>query len=122
MSVTVPVSPPSTRVSPAPRKSALSQPRRRLVELMQELNFGRLENLRVVDGEPVLDSQVRVVQELKFGGENGARPERETHDFALKLQYCELFATLDRLQHAQIEVLEIKHGLPFRMLIRTSVT
>ena len=56
------------------RKSHLSPPRRRLIELMQSINFGRLENLRVRGGEPVLsDPDVVIVREIKFAGQNGAR-------------------------------------------------
>jgi len=36
-------------------KAALSPARRRLVELMQEINYGRIERLEVRDGEPVFD-------------------------------------------------------------------
>ena len=36
-------------------KQSLSPARRRLVELMQEVNFGRIEGLHVRDGEPILE-------------------------------------------------------------------
>jgi hypothetical protein len=38
-------------------------------------------------------------------------------DFALKQQVVELFAFFDELQNGIIDVLEIKHGLPFRMIV-----
>ena len=36
-------------------------------------------------------------------------------DFALKSQVIELFAFFDKFKDGTIDVLEIKHGLPFRM-------
>ena len=39
----------------AETKTSLTPARRRLVELMQEVNFGRIERLKVRDWEPVLD-------------------------------------------------------------------
>ena len=99
-------------------KGALSEPRKRLVELMQDINFGRLEGVRVCDAEPVLDPQPGIVREIKFGGDNGPRPELVADDFVLKSQVVEMFEHLDRVRDCHIETLEIKHGLPFRMFIR----
>jgi len=88
-----------------------------LLELMQDANFGRIENLTVIDGEPVLDPRPVVVREHKFGGENGPRTERGVADFLLKQRLVELFTFLDELQNGVIDVLEFKHGLPFRMMV-----
>lgn len=99
-------------------KGGLSMSRRRLVELMQDINFGRLEDVHVCDAEPVLDPAPGIVREIKFGGDNGPRPELHTDDFLLKSQIVEMFAHLDRVRDCHIETLEIKHGLPFRMLVR----
>jgi hypothetical protein len=96
--------------------SALSPSRRQLVELMQQINFGRIEGLLIHGGEPALDeSPIKVFLEVKFGGENGPRSEASAGDFALKAQVVDLFSHLDQLQQARIEVLTIKHGLPFGM-------
>jgi len=102
-------------------KRSLSAPRRRLLELMQEINFGRIEGLAVRGGEPVLDPPPRVVREIKFGGENGPRRELGSDDFALKAQAVEFFAHLSRLGDGTVESLEIKHGLPFRMSVEEAV-
>jgi hypothetical protein len=97
-------------------KSALSAARRRLVELMQQVNFGHIENLVIRDGDPVFDPSLRVVHEIKFcAAENGPRAELASGDFRLKGQLVELFQRFDQLDNATIEKLEIKHGLPFRL-------
>ena len=103
--------------SPHLFKKHLSPARVRLLELMQDANFGRIESLRIADGEPVLDPRPALVREHKFGGENGPRPELAANDFLLKQQVSELFAFFDQMQNGVIDVLEIKHGLPFRMIV-----
>ena len=96
-------------------KQSLSESRKHLLELMQELNFGRIEGLAVQDGEPVFAPAPHIIREVKFGGENGPRRELEVNDFALKSQVVELFTHLTDLGSGMVECLEVKHGLPFRM-------
>lgn len=98
-------------------KQKLSAARSDLLELMQHINFGRIEGLAIRQGEPVLDPHPVVIREHKFGGENGPRPELATDKFLLKQRVVELFAYLDEFQNGVIDVLEIKHGLPFRMIV-----
>jgi hypothetical protein len=104
-------------MKPGLTKAELPEPRRRLVELMQSINFGRIENLIVRNGNPVLDPPPSLVREVKFGGDNGPRPELDTGNFLLKEQVVELLQHLDRLGTGTVAVLEVKHGLPFRMLL-----
>lgn len=96
---------------------SLPPERRRLLKLMQRMNFGRIETLEIHDGQPVFDPPPRRVHEVKFGGENGPRPELAADDFVLKAQVVELFQQFDQMGNGTIEMLEIKHGLPFRMLV-----
>lgn len=99
-------------------KSAHSRSRAAFIELMQRVNFGRIEGLAIRSGEPALDPPPTVVREHKFAGENGPRPELKIDDFLLKRQVVELFDYFDELQDGVIDVIEIKHGLPFRMAVR----
>jgi hypothetical protein len=98
-------------------KSSLSVSRRRLIELMQRINFGRIENLQVRAGEPVFDPAPRVVQKLKIGGDNGPRPEIACEDFWLKNQTIEMLEAISRLGDGNVLAIEVKHGLPFSMEI-----
>lgn len=108
-------------VTTIPAKATLSAPRKRLLELLADLNFGRVEGLTVRRGEPVFHPPPRVVREVKFGGDNGPRPERDANDFLLKAQAVELFRHLDRLDDGTVQSIEVKHGLPFRMLVADAV-
>jgi len=96
-------------------KSSLSGPKAQLLEWMQRLNFGCILNLAVRDGEPVLHPPPRVVRAVKFGGDNGPRPEAAKGDFALKAQVRDLFAHLEAMGDGVVQCIEVKHGLPFKM-------
>lgn len=98
-------------------KSSLSEPQRRLVELMQSINFGRIENLHVRAGEPAFTPAPRVVRKVKIGSENGPRPEAACNDFWLKHQTIELFDAIAGVGDGQILTIEVKHGLPFSLEI-----
>lgn len=90
---------------------------RRLVAAMQRLNFGVIESLPVRGGEPHLDPPVRLIREHKLGGENGPRPESSLEDFVLKAEVLELLAEIKRLGDGVIDRIEVRHGLPFRLVI-----
>jgi len=101
----------------ADRKSSLSPSQQKLLAEMQRINYGRIEGLPVRRGEPVMDPLPRVVREIKFGGENGPRPESAKADFTLKAPVRELFAQLEALGDGVIPCIEIQRGLPFRMTV-----
>lgn len=94
-------------------KSSLSDPQRQLIEVMQRLNFGRIEALGVRDGEPIFDPAPRVIQTLKIGGENGPRPEYACPDFILQKPTIELLEAISSLRNGTILAINVKHGLPF---------
>jgi len=102
-------------------KRDLSEPRRRLLELMQEVNYGRIENLEVRDGEPVFDPPPRIIRKIKIAAANGPRPEIKSHDFTLRKEVVEFFEHLETLGAGVVRCIEIKNGLPFSMDIEATV-
>jgi hypothetical protein len=102
---------------PMTTKHSLSAARQHLVELFQEINFGRVEQLEVRDGEPVFEPPPRVFREVKFGRTNGPNPARGKDDFLLKDTVRELFELFDRERALLIENLDLQHGLPVRMTV-----
>jgi hypothetical protein len=97
--------------------SSLTTAQARFVRLMQRMNFGRIECLAVRRGQPVMSPLPRVLREVKFGGDNGPRPEITKDDFELKVQVRELFAQMEAMGDGTIRSLEVRHGLPFRMTV-----
>ena len=84
----------------------------RLVEMMQALNFGRVEKLTIRGGQPVFDPAPQVVQKIKIGADNGPRPEIGYNDFRLKGGIVELLEIIARLQDGEIRTIEVRCGLP----------
>jgi len=101
------------------RMSGLSEARKRLVLLMQQLNFGRIEGLVVRRGEPVFEPSPTIIREVKFGGDNMPRTEARLQDFVLKQQQCELLRILDEVQNGLIGTISVKHGIPFHAELPT---
>jgi len=98
-------------------KRSLSPPRQRLVELMQEVSFGRIEALRGVEGEPVLEPRPRVVRDFLLGKANTPNSACRKEDFVLKGPVVELFDLLERERAATVESLVVQHGLPVRLTV-----
>ncbi len=98
----------------------LSPDRARLVRLFQTINFGRIEELEIRNGEPRFSPAPRVFVELKLDSEDGPRPESRRDDFALRLPLERFFTQIARLEGGTIERIEVRHGLPFRMVIEAT--
>lgn len=102
-------------------KASLSPQRQRLIEILQETNFGSLEGLHVLDGEPVFTPPPQRVRVVRFLGENGPRPEATKNDFVLKAKVGELLASLDAIRCGVIDSIKVEHGIPVLMTIREEV-
>lgn len=102
--------------------SQLSPSRQRLVRLMQQVNFGRIESLLVVRGDPVFKPAPRTIQAIKLGGDNGPRQESALRDFRLAAEVLDMLERLNQLDDGRIERLDVRHGLPFFMEIEREQT
>jgi hypothetical protein len=98
----------------------LSPDRARLVRLFQTINFGRIEELEIRNGEPRFSPAPRVFVELKLDSADGPRPETCLSDFALRRPLDRFFEQVARLEDGTIERIDIRHGLPFRMVIEAT--
>ena len=99
------------------RKDDLPSSQKRLLKLMQSVNFGRIEQLVIRNGQPIFDPPPRVVREIKLGTENSSRPETALEDFVLKKQVRDLFDQFLHLNNATVRTLVIQNGLPIRMSV-----
>jgi len=99
------------------QKSHLSAGRRRLVELMQSIHYGRIEDLLVQGGEPIFTPAPRMVREIRFGDHGPADRRVTSADFKLKTQVVDLLERLTQLGNGRVERIVVKHGLPFSLAI-----
>lgn len=107
--------------SQALRLSNLSPQRQHLVRLCQRLNFGSIRGLVIRGGEPVFDPPPTLLVEVKLDGDDPPRPESELADFHLVQEVVQLMNRLDDLITTTIEVLEIRAGIPRRVVFRADV-
>ena len=99
-------------------KSSLSPELRKLLEVMQKTNYGRIQGLQVRNGQPVFNPPPRLIKDVKLGSvDSESRAELEAADFILKREHIEFFETLKRVGDGLIETIEIKSGLPFRLTL-----
>jgi len=107
---------PSNRPQPATQRRTtrdLTAAQLSLLQILSMHQFGRIENLPVYAGQPVLDPGVKVVRVARLGGESGGATVPSTGEFELKTAVCLLLDELERLQNGTVVRLEFRHGLPF---------
>src|SRR5688500_3578386 len=96
------------------RLAHLSTARQRLLTLMRQLHYGRIEGLTIENADPVLNPWPKVVQDIKLGCDS-PQPDIKAADYQLKTQVIEFFDYLDRLGTGSISLIEVKGGLPFKI-------
>ena len=99
------------------RFSHLSQARQVLVRLCQTINHGSIEDLEVRRSEPVFNPAPVMLRDVKLDADEVPRPELALSDFALSEQVCRLLRMLDKLESGSIRHIEVRAGIPRRMLV-----
>lgn len=101
----------------------LSSSRQQLILLLQSIRFGTIGGLHVRDGEPVLQPEPRVTRDVKFGCRDESGALNALADIStLKAAHRDLLALLDRVGTGVIDLIEIRHGLPFRATVTSNST
>lgn len=93
--------------------SSISIARKQLIAAMEQIFFGRIESLPIRDGEPILNSGVRLIKQVKLGGNNSPKHQPDDTDFILKSTVVEFLERLDDLGTGLITVVQVRAGLPF---------
>lgn len=103
------------------RFSQLSASRQAFVRLFQSINFGYIEGLEIRAGEPVFNPAPIVFAEVKLDACNEPPPEIDLPDFELRSEVTRLMAELDRLADGLIERIDVRYGIPRRVLIERPI-
>jgi hypothetical protein len=83
-----------------------------LVQIMRQHRFGRIENLRVERGQPILRPDTKIVRVARING-SGEIPEVSIQgELELKPAVLDLLGQLEKLSSAMVLRLEFRHGLP----------
>jgi hypothetical protein len=101
------------------RFSELSASRQALIRLCQITNYGQIQNLEIRYCEPALTPPPSVLVEIKLDGQEKARPESALPDFVLREEVCRLLARFDQLGNGFIDRIEVRGGIPRRVVFKT---
>lgn len=105
---------------PELRFSDLSVPRQAFLRRCQRIGFGRIESLEVRDSEPVFGSQTQAFIDLKLDRDEHSRLEQDLGDFVVRVEIQRLFSKLDAIRNGVVEHLEVRAGIPRRIVFKAS--
>jgi hypothetical protein len=110
-------------MSREPRFSNLSAPRQDLLRFCQSINYGDINNFVVRDHEPVPpDPECVVLVDVKLDSEERPRPEADQADFVLSIEVVRLMVLLDKIQNGKVSKLEVRAGIPRRVVWENRAT
>ena len=92
-----------------------------LLGIMQQLYFGKIEGLTVRNSEPCFKPPPQITQEIKLCAQATRRPVSDNEDFHLKRCVIELFGHINTLSDGSVVTIEVRHGLPARLIVTRSV-
>lgn len=104
------------------RLSDLSAPRQALVRLFQSIDYGQVNDLYIRDREPLFSPAPTVLLDVKLDADCSGRPESELADFPLRDEVCRLFDRIDAMQTGSVQRIEIRAGIPRRVLVEAKLT
>jgi hypothetical protein len=91
-------------------RNRLSPARQRLVDLLTDVGFGRIQALVVRSGEPVFDPPPVIIRTLKFGATGNPRPPAGPPEH--RPAVAELMAQLTRIGNGVVHRIQVADGLP----------
>lgn len=96
---------------------SITDAQKRLLQLMQDVHYGKIEDLVISGGEPVLGLPVKVLRDIKLSVDGGRKPTFPDRDYLDKPQVVEMLRQFKRLGDGVVQLVEIHDGLPFRIHI-----
>jgi len=102
------------------RFSDLSGARQAFVLACQSVVFGKITGLLVQDAEPAFTAKTKVFVDVKLDSKERPRLEESLADYELSAELVRLFSKLDDIRNGIIEQIEIRSGLPRRLVFKWS--
>src|SRR3954453_24062281 len=103
------------------RLSSVTLRRQQLIRACQVLGFGEVRGILVQDGDPNLEAGSLMADE-RLDRPEDPRPEIGLNDFELCQEWCRLLARLDQIRNGVIERIEVRAGIPRRVLFDARIT
>ena len=98
---------------------ALSPGCLRLLRLFQSVEYGRVENLSIRDGEPV-EGPVTIIRSIRTD-KDGTDQRKAAQGFSLKKQHVVFFRELAKVGTGVVRRIDVQNGLPLRMEVEETV-
>ena len=102
--------------------SEISPPRQALVRLCQSVDYGQIIGLQIRDREPVFNPPPTVLLDIKLDADCLPRREAALDDFVLREEVHRLLERIDRLEKGRLDRIEVRAGIPRRVLIESRLT
>jgi hypothetical protein len=81
--------------------------------MLGQIKYGRLENLQIRNGEPVLDdTHPRIVCTVRFAAREAADPIPSTEELAAQPAVQDLMRFMDRMRDGTIVRIEVRQSSP----------
>jgi hypothetical protein len=92
------------------------------VRLCQDVDHGQILDLHVRDGEPAFSPAPTVIRDIKLDAECVGRPESELTDYELRDEVRRLLRCIEEVGTGRVQRIEVRAGIPRRVLIQASLT
>jgi hypothetical protein len=99
------------------RKRDLLAARRRVVEICQEIGFGRIDGMIIRDRQPEWQPAPRIIRGILLCRDDARRQVYPRHDCALKWHFLALFRQIDGIEGTATVSITVQDGLPIRLTI-----
>jgi hypothetical protein len=86
---------------------------------MKKVAYGRINNLSVIKGEPVISQDSSIERDLKLGANDSFPTPGE--NFVLKKKMTDFFKQIAEIKDGLIRKIEIRGGLPILMRITEKI-
>src|ERR1700676_2701016 len=103
-------------MNPSLRFSQLSPARQALVRLCQAINYGRVQELYLRNREPIFIPAPTLLVDVKLDQDETPRPEVQLADFEVAEEVRRLLLQLDEMKDGIIDKIEVRGGLPRRIV------
>jgi len=103
-------------MSSALRFSQLSPSRQALIRLCQAINHGHVHELYLRNREPIFTPAPILLVDVKLDQDESSRPEVQLDDFEVSGEVRRLLLQLDEIRDGRIDKIEVRGGLPRRLV------
>ena len=98
-------------------KSSLDIDQRRIVEIVEALDFAIIEGLLIRGELPCFEPEPHIIQTIKLDSEPGRQAAPVHPDLTLRKDFERLFDQFARLGDGVVDI-EVRHSLPVRIVLK----